>query len=67
VRGSFANKECKLIDVSREGAKMVLDWDTDLPTRFLLNRVPNGAAKTICDVVWRRGQIFGIKFVRPSD
>jgi len=64
VEGSFTNKECKLIDVSKTGAKIVLDWDTDLPTRFLLSRVPNAAAKTICDVAWRRGQIVGIKFVR---
>ena len=64
VEGSFVNRECQLIDVSETGAKIVLDGATDLPTRFLLNRIPNSADNTACDVMWRRGIILGIKFVR---
>ena len=64
VEGSFVNRECKLIDVSETGAKLVLDWVTDIPTRFLLKRIPNSADNTVCDVMWRRGRMIGIKFVR---
>jgi hypothetical protein len=64
VKGSFVNRECQLIDVSKTGAKIAVDWATDLPTRFLLNRTPNSADSAVCDVMWRRGRIFGIKFVR---
>jgi len=64
VEGSLANRECQLVDVSETGAKIVVDWGTELPTRFLLKRISNSAAHTVCDVMWRRGRILGIKFVR---
>jgi len=64
VEGSFVNRECELLDVSETGAKILLDWATELPTRFLLKRIPNSAANTVCDVMWRRGRMLGIKFVR---
>ena len=63
VEGSFINRECQLIDVSETGAKILIDWATELPTRFLLNRIPNSATRTVCDVMWRRGRMLGIKFV----
>ena len=64
VEGSFVNRECELLDVSETGAKILLDWATELPTRFLLKRIPNSAVNTVCDVMWRRGRMLGIKFVR---
>ena len=64
VEGSFVNRECQLIDVSETGAKIILDWGTNLPTRFLLKRIPNSARNTVCNVMWRRGRMLGIKFVR---
>jgi PilZ domain-containing protein len=64
VEGSFINKECQLIDVSKTGAKILVEWATVLPTRFQLKRIPNSAESTICEVVWRRGRMHGIKFVQ---
>jgi len=64
VEGSFANRECQLIDVSETGAKILIDWATELPTRFSLKRIPNSTESTLCDVMWRRGRMLGIKFVR---
>jgi hypothetical protein len=64
VEGSFINKECQLIDVSKTGAKILVEWATVLPTRFRLKRIPNSAEGTVCEVVWRRGRMHGIKFVQ---
>jgi hypothetical protein len=61
VDGSFADRECEVIDISGDGAKIAIDAETDLPKRFLLRRTPGGPMAD-CDVVWRRGRIVGLKF-----
>ena len=63
VEGSFADRECRLIDISTNGAMLMLDWQTEVPNRFMLNRIPNSLPMA-CDVVWRRGRTVGVKFVR---
>ena len=64
VDGQFANRECKLLDISETGAKLQLDpsIDEDL-SEFWLTKVPRSKVKTLCSVVWRRGSTAGVKFV----
>ena len=64
VDGSFANKECELVDVSESGAKLLLDPTTAVPLSFWLIRVPKSPAKLLCDVIWQRGRTLGVKFIR---
>jgi hypothetical protein len=55
--------ECLVLDVSPGGAKIETDAAIDVSDRFVLVLVPEHPRRQRCEVVWRRGQIFGIKFL----
>jgi hypothetical protein len=55
--------ECFVIDVSPGGAKIVTDAEIDVSGRFLLTLVPAHPKRQRCEVVWRDGTTFGVKFV----
>jgi hypothetical protein len=58
-----AEIECFVLDVSPGGAKIVTDAEIDVSGRFLLTLVPAHPKRQRCEVVWRDGTTFGIKFV----
>ena len=45
------------------GAKLVAEIDVAIGNRFRLSAVPHALARQRCEVVWRRGKTFGVKFV----
>lgn len=56
-------RECFVLDVSPGGAKITTEVaiaDTD---RFELVLVPNHPKRQPCQIVWRRGNTYGIKFL----
>jgi hypothetical protein len=53
--------ECRVFDVSQNGAKVVIDAGAEIGTRFGLALVPDHPRQ--CEIVWRRGRTLGIKFV----
>jgi hypothetical protein len=53
--------QCQVLDVSQDGAKIVIDVEADIGTRFGLALVPHHPRQ--CEIVWRRGRTLGIKFV----
>jgi hypothetical protein len=55
--------ECFVLDVSPGGAKIVTDATIDISDRFILALVPTHPKRQHCEVVWRDGKTFGIKFV----
>jgi PilZ domain len=55
--------ECFVLDVSPGGAKIVTDAAIDVSDRFILALVPAHPKRQRCEVVWRDGKTFGIKFV----
>jgi hypothetical protein len=55
--------ECFLLDVSPGGAKIVTDAAIDVRDSFLLALVPEHPTRQSCEVVWRRGRTYGIKFL----
>jgi hypothetical protein len=59
--GEATVHECRVFDVSQNGAKIVIDVEAEIGTRFGLALVPNHPRQ--CEVVWRRGRTLGIKFV----
>jgi PilZ domain len=61
--GEATARECRVSDVSQNGAKIVVDVGTEIGTRFGLALVPNHPKRQRCEVVWRRGRTIGIKFV----
>ena len=58
--------ECFVMDVSPGGARIMTDAAIDVSDRFKLALVPDHPKRQRCEVVWRRGNTFGIKFVLGS-
>jgi hypothetical protein len=54
--------ECAIMDISKRGAKIVPDGTCVIPARFEL-AFAHGERKP-CEVVWRRGRMLGVKFIR---
>ncbi|WP_291845314.1 PilZ domain-containing protein [Bradyrhizobium sp.] len=59
--------ECFVLDVSPGGAKIATDAAIDVRDRFLLALVPEHPKRQGCEVVWRRGKTYGIKFLAEHD
>jgi hypothetical protein len=59
--GSFATQECRVIDVSRTGARLEVENTENIPDNILLlfSRSDSGNHAT---VVWRRGTQVGVEF-----
>jgi hypothetical protein len=57
-------RECTVIDVSPGGAKIVTDAAIDVRDRFGLTLTPEHSGRYECEVVWRRGKTYGVKFVQ---
>jgi hypothetical protein len=55
--------ECLVLDVSPGGAKIVTDATIDVSDQFLLALVPAHPKRQPCEVVWRDGKTFGVKFL----
>jgi PilZ domain len=51
------------LDVSPGGARIVTDAEIDVSDRIVLALVPQHPKRQPCEVVWRDGKTFGIKFV----
>lgn len=56
-----ASTECRILDVSRNGAKIAVAIPSAVPDRFELAFF-QGAQARRCEVVWRHGKVLGIKF-----
>jgi hypothetical protein len=55
--------ECTVLDVSPGGAKIMTDANIDVSDQFGLAMVATHAKRQPCEVVWRRGKTYGIKFL----
>ena len=55
--------ECFVLDVSPNGAKIVTDAAIDVRDSFVLALVPQHPKRQSCEVVWRRGRTYGVKFL----
>ena len=64
LEGGFAARQCFVHDVSSTGAKITVS-DSSVPSGRLLLAFSRDAKRgRPCNVVWRRGGSFGVKFVR---
>jgi len=59
-----AKRECTVLDVSPGGAKIVTDVAIDVRDRFGLTLMPEHPGLYECEVVWRRGKTYGVKFLQ---
>jgi hypothetical protein len=60
--GNEQGTQCKIVDLSANGARLVVPRESTLPRTFNLswNAAPSG--KT-CELVWRNGSMTGVKFL----
>jgi hypothetical protein len=62
--GGFAARQCVVQDISSAGAKIVLEGAQSLPATLRLAFARDARTGHNCQVVWRRGNMAGVKFVR---
>jgi hypothetical protein len=55
--------ECKTLDVSDTGAKLLWASDEEVPPEFILSLSPDGMIRRRCQVKWHEGQQIGVQFV----
>jgi hypothetical protein len=60
VNGS-ARCECQVLDLSKQGAKVVVQMPEVIPDHFELAFF-HGDQKRICKVIWRRAKMLGVQF-----
>jgi hypothetical protein len=61
LEGNATVRDCRVLDVSQNGAKVITDIAAEIGTRIGLALVPHCPRQ--CEIVWRRGRTLGIKFV----
>ncbi len=63
VDDDMTKRECFVLDVSPGGAKIMTDAAMDVRDTFGLALVPAHPKRQPCEVVWRRGRTYGVKFL----
>lgn len=64
LEGGFAARQCFVHDMSSTGAKITVSDSSVLSGRVRLAFSRDAKTGRSCNVVWRRGGTFGVKFVR---
>ena len=67
VDDGLTKRECFVLDVSPGGARIVTDVAIDVRDRFGLALVRDRPRHQSCEVVWRRGKTYGVKFLNASE
>lgn len=63
IDGEARLRRCRLVDVSTNGARPIVENVDDIPDsfNFLLSRL--GRPQYRCNVVWKRGDEVGVEFL----
>jgi hypothetical protein len=64
LEGGFAARECVVHDMSATGAKLTVSDSSVLSGRVRLAFSRDARNGRQCQVVWKRGRSFGVKFVK---
>jgi len=67
VDDGLTKRECFVLDVSPGGARIITDVAIDVRDRFGLALVRDRPKHQPCEVVWRRGKTYGVKFLNASE
>jgi PilZ domain len=63
VDNGVSERECHVLDVSSGGARIASDDAMDVRDRFELTLVKGHPKREQCEVIWRRGKTYGVKFL----
>ena len=66
IGDGMTERECAVVDVSPGGAKITTDVELDVKDRLSLALLADHAKRYPCEVVWRRGKSYGLRFVVPE-
>jgi hypothetical protein len=58
-------RECTVVDVSKDGARIVMSSPTRLPKEFWLVFTKDGTRRRRCRIVWRSQQQIGVTYLGP--
>jgi hypothetical protein len=58
-----SERECHVLDVSSGGARIASDDAMDVRDHFELTLVKGHPKREKCEVIWRRGKTYGVKFL----
>jgi hypothetical protein len=53
---------CQVLDISQQGAKVVVRTPSAVPDRFELAFFQGGQSR-VCEVIWRRSKMLGVRFI----
>ena len=67
VDAGLTNRECFVLDVSPGGARIATDVAIDVRDKFGLALVRDRPKHQSCEVVWRRGKTYGVKFLATQE
>ncbi|WP_407148662.1 PilZ domain-containing protein [Bradyrhizobium sp. ORS 86] len=69
VGDGATESECAVVDVSPGGAKITTELAFDVKDRLALTLLADHSKRHPCEVVWRRGKTYGLKFIaaEPAD
>jgi PilZ domain len=56
-------RQCSVIDVAPGGARIATDAEIEVGDRFAIALVATHDRRQRCEVVWRRENTFGVKFL----
>ncbi len=62
--GGFAARPCVVQDISSAGARITADQASALPDTLRLAFARDARTGRNCQVVWRRGNSIGVRFIR---
>jgi PilZ domain len=54
---------CAMMDVSAQGAKLVVQGEIEIPDEFVLLLTRGGKVRRQCKVAWRKEDEIGVKFL----
>ena len=63
LEGGFAARKCLVRDMSSSGAKITVEDSSVLAGRVRVAFSRDTSSGWNCQVVWRRGKTFGVRFV----
>jgi PilZ domain-containing protein len=61
--GKSSCHDCRVLEISRDGAKLSADIVAPIGARLYLSATPSGPNRKECEVVWQKNRILGVRFV----
>jgi hypothetical protein len=58
--------ECRVVDVSHGGARLVAQFSAEIPQKLELMFTRDGSVSRQCSIVWQTASELGVRFYQPA-